>query len=147
MRDGRFYTFWVYMMGSRTGTLYAGMTGFFTKRVGQHKSGLIEGFTERYGVNRLLYYEVYGDIGKAKRRELQIKGWSREKKIKLIEKMNPRWEDLAEHLGQAMRFQATEPEKNSLNQYGTERILWMLRLRPRSLRSLGLAQHWPALGF
>jgi putative endonuclease len=57
MREGRFYKFWVYIMGSRTGTLYAGMTGFFTTRIGQYKSGLIAGFTKKYGVDRLLYYE------------------------------------------------------------------------------------------
>jgi putative endonuclease len=51
-----------------------------------------------------LYYEIYADVGRAKRRELELKGWSREKKIKLIEKMNARWEDLAEHLGQEMLF-------------------------------------------
>ncbi len=104
LRDGQFYKFWVYIMGSRTGVLYVGMTGFFTQRLGQHKSGLIDGFTKKYGVDRLLYYEVYSDVGKAKRRELQLKGWRREKKIKLIEKMNPRWEDLSEHLGQEMLF-------------------------------------------
>jgi len=58
MRDGQFYKFWVYIMGSRTGTLYVGMTGFLDQRVVQHKSGLIDGFTKKYGVNRLLYYEV-----------------------------------------------------------------------------------------
>ena len=70
----------------------------------QHKSGSIDGFTKKYGVDRLLYYEVFSDVGKAKRRELQLKGWRREKKIKLIEKLNPRWEDLAEHWGQEMLF-------------------------------------------
>ncbi len=100
MRDGRFYKFWVYIVGSRTGTLYTGMTGFFDTRIGQHKLGLIEGFTKKYGCNRLLYYEIYTDALQAKRREIQLKGWRREKKIKLIEKMNPRWADLAEHWGQ-----------------------------------------------
>ncbi len=71
MRDGRCYKFWVYIMGSRTGTLYAGMTGFFTRRVGQHKFGLIEGFTKKYSVDRLLYYDVYSDVGQATRREMQ----------------------------------------------------------------------------
>ncbi len=104
MRDGHFYKFWVYIMGSHTGVLYVGMTGFFTQRLGQHKSGLIDGFTKKYSVDRLLYYEVYSDVSKAKRRELQLKGWRREKKIKLIEQMNPRWADLAEHLGQEMLF-------------------------------------------
>ncbi len=112
MRDGRFYKFWVYIMGSRRGTLYAGMTGFFTQRVGQHKSGLIEGFTKKYSVDRLLYYEVYSDVGQAKRRELQLKGWRREKKIKLIDKMNPRWEDLAEHWGQEILFKGQSLEES-----------------------------------
>ena len=104
MRDGNYYTFWVYIMGSRTGTLYTGMTGFFDRRVDHHKTGAIEGFTKKYACHRLLYYEKYGDIGQAKRRERQIKGWRREKKVALIEKMNPRWEDLAEHWGREMLF-------------------------------------------
>jgi putative endonuclease len=61
MRDGRFYKFWVYIMGSRAATLYVGMTGFFDLRTGQHKSEAIEGFTKKYGCNRLVYYEVYSD--------------------------------------------------------------------------------------
>jgi putative endonuclease len=68
VRDGRFYKFWVYIMGSRTGTLYVGMTGFFTQRTSQHKSGSIEGFTKKYSVDRLLYFEVYSDVGAGKRR-------------------------------------------------------------------------------
>jgi putative endonuclease len=102
MRDGQFYKFWVYIVGSRTGVLYTGMTGFFDRRIGQHKLKLLEGFSKKYGCDRLLYYEVYSDALKAKRRELQIKGWRREKKIKLIEKMNPRWEDLAENWGKEL---------------------------------------------
>src|SRR5215831_4658100 len=86
VRDGNYYTFWVYIMGSRTGTLYTGMTGFFDRRVDHHKTGAIEGFTKKYACHRLLYYEKYGDIGQAKRRERQIKGWRREKKVALIEK-------------------------------------------------------------
>ncbi len=113
MRDGQLYQFWVYIVGSRTGTLFVGMTGFFTRRVAQHKSGLIEGSTKKYGVDRLLYYEVYSDVGQARRRELQLKGWRREKKIKLIEKMNPRWKDLAEHWGQEMLFKGQSLEKTS----------------------------------
>jgi putative endonuclease len=104
MREGRFYKFWVYIMASRTGTLYVGMTGFLGPRIGKHKSGLLEGFTKKYGCVRLVYYESYSDIGQAKRREIQLKGWRREKKIALIEKVNPRWEDLAEHLGQEVLF-------------------------------------------
>jgi putative endonuclease len=92
-------------MGSLTETLYVGMTGFFDARVGQHKSGIFEGFSKKYGCDRLLYFEGYDDVGRAKRREIQLKGWRREKKIALIEKMNPRWEDLAEHWGQEMLAQ------------------------------------------
>ena len=104
VRDGEFYKFWLYIMGSRTGVLYTGMTGFLSQRVGQHKSGEFQGFTKKYACDRLLYYEVYSDVGAAKRRELQIKGWRREKKVALIEKFNPRWQDLAENLGKEMRF-------------------------------------------
>jgi putative endonuclease len=90
MRDGHFHKYWVYIMGSLTGTLYVCMTGFFDTRIGQHKSRVSEGFSKKYGCHRLLYCEGYDDVGRAKRREIQMKGWRREKKIKLIEKMNPR---------------------------------------------------------
>lgn len=113
MRDGRFYKFWVYIMASRTGTLYVGMTGFVDTRISQHKLGEMEGFTRQYKCNRLVYFEVYVDVYVAKRRERQLKGWRREKKIALIEKMNPRWEDLAEHWGSEMRFKG-QPIKESL---------------------------------
>jgi putative endonuclease len=104
MRDGRFYKFWVYIVASRTGTLYTGITGFLESRVGQHKEDAIEGFTKKYHCHRLVYYETYDDVRKAIAREKQLKGWRREKKIALIEKMNPRWQDLAEHWGREMRF-------------------------------------------
>ncbi len=80
------------------------MTGYFDRRIGQHKSGAIEAFTKKYDCHRLVYYETCDDAGKAIGREKQLKGWRREKKIALIEKMNPRWKDLAEHLGSEVRF-------------------------------------------
>jgi putative endonuclease len=86
------------------GTLYTGMSGFIDTRVSQHKSGEIEGFTKKYKCSRLVYYEQYDDVYAAKHRERQLKGWRRDKKVALIEKMNPRWEDLAEHWGREMRF-------------------------------------------
>ncbi len=104
VRDCGFYKFWVYIMASPTGTLCVGVTGNFDRRVGQHKSGAIEGFTEKYACHRLVYYEIYDDAAKAIGREKQLKGWRREKKIALIERMNPRWKDLAEHLGREMLF-------------------------------------------
>jgi putative endonuclease len=90
MREGRFYIFWVYIMASRTGTLYIGMAGFVDTRIFQHKSGELDGFTKKYSCDRLVYYEEYDDVYAAKRREQQLKGWRRDKKIALIEKMNPR---------------------------------------------------------
>jgi putative endonuclease len=111
MRDGRFYRFWVYIMASRTGTLYIGVTGYAGTRVGQHKSGAIEGFTKKYGCDRLVYYEIYDEAARALGREKQLKGWRREKKIALIERMNPRWEDLAEHWGREMLFRGQSLKK------------------------------------
>jgi putative endonuclease len=98
------FEFWVYIIGSRSGTLYVGMTGKGEVRVRQHKSGEFEGFTKKYGCGRLVYYEKYDDVHKALGREKQLKGWRRSKKVALIERMNPRWEDLAEKWGWRMLF-------------------------------------------
>ena len=96
------YEFWVYIMASISGTLYIGMTNNLIVRVGQHKSGELEGFAKKYGCTRLVYYEKFDNIFKTIAREKQLKGWRRSKKIALIEKMNPRWEDLAEKWGTRM---------------------------------------------
>ena len=104
MRDGRHYKFWVYILTSPSGTLYVGVTGFFDRRIRQHKYDTIEGFTRKYQVHRLVYYESYQDALAAISREKQIKRWRREKKIWLIEKLNPRWQDLAESWGGEIRF-------------------------------------------
>jgi len=98
------HEYWVYIMASLSGTLYTGITGAFFNRVMQHKAGEIEGFTRQYKCNRLVYYERFEDVRMAIAREKQIKRWRRSKKIALIEKMNPRWQDLAEHWGQQMLF-------------------------------------------
>ncbi len=111
MREGRFYKFWVYIMASRTGRLYTGMTGFVDTRIFQHKSGEIDGFTKKYKSDRLVYLEQYDDVYVAKRRELQLKGWRKQKKIALIERMNPRWEDLAENWGREMLFRGQSMKK------------------------------------
>ena len=84
-----------YIMGSLSGTLYIGVTGNLLKRVFEHKFHHHEGFTAKYGVERLLYWESYDDVYKAIGREKQLKGWSRAKKIALIESVNPHWLDLA----------------------------------------------------
>jgi len=76
--------------------LYTGVTNDLEKRVYEHKSKLIEGFTKKYNVNKLVYYEEFDDINEAIAREKQIKSGSRQKKIDLIAKMNPAWKDLSE---------------------------------------------------
>ena len=76
--------------------LYTGVTSGLIKRVYEHKNKLADGFTKKYNVNKLVYYEIFGDIMSAIEREKQIKGWVRKKKIALIEKENPEWKDLYE---------------------------------------------------
>ena len=118
MRDDSHYEFWVYILTSRTGTFYVGVTGYLDSRITQHKIDSIEGFTQKYKVHRLVYYESYQYVQTAIRREKQLKGWRREKKIALVEKMNPRWQDLAENWGRQMRFRGQSLKENSLNQHG-----------------------------
>jgi putative endonuclease len=86
---------YVYTMSSVTHTIYIGVTSDLERRVWQHQHGEIEGFTTRYDLDRLVYYESCGDIRGAIEREKQLKGWRREKKNALIESLNPTWEDLA----------------------------------------------------
>jgi len=85
----------VYIMGSLSGTLYIGMTGNLRRRVFEHKFHRIEGFTDKYRVERLLYWESVDEVQHAINREKQLKGWRRSKKITLIEFVNPNWLDLA----------------------------------------------------
>jgi putative endonuclease len=92
-RDRKTYS--VYIMGSLSGTLYIGVTSNLHKRAFQHKFHRIEGFTDQYDVERLLYCELFDDVHKAIAREKQLKGWRRSKKIALIESVNPHWLDLA----------------------------------------------------
>ncbi len=91
--------YYVYMMSSRSRVLYIGMTGFLFNRILQHKSGEIDGFTKRYNITRLVYYEEFKYVNNAISRETQLKKWSRAKKVALIEQTNPTWEDLAADWG------------------------------------------------
>ena len=85
----------VYILASRrNGTLYIGATSDLVKRVWQHRNDLVAGFTKKYGVHTLVYYELHGDMNEAIRRERQLKKWNRAWKIELIEKENPKWLDL-----------------------------------------------------
>jgi putative endonuclease len=89
-------TYYVYIMSSKTGTLYVGMTSDIKRRVYEHKNHLIPGFTNKYNIECLLYFETIGDPASAINREKQIKTWRREKKVALIDSVNPSWEDLSE---------------------------------------------------
>ena len=85
----------VYLMASRrNGTLYVGVTSDLMKRVWEHKSGAVEGFTKRYSVHKLAWYEVHESMESAIAREKAIKAWNRKWKLELIEKANPEWEYL-----------------------------------------------------
>jgi len=88
--------YYVYIMTNRSKTLYTGVTNNLKRRVFEHKHHLVKGFTEKYNITRLVYYEATNDARAAIAREKQIKGWLRRKKIALIESMNPEWKDLAE---------------------------------------------------
>ena len=84
------------MASKRNGTLYIGVTNDIEHRVAEHKSGLVPGFTQKYGVKILVWLEQFPDSSQALQREKQLKNWHRAWKIALIEKTNPQWRDLAE---------------------------------------------------
>ena len=87
----------VYIMASGFhGTLYTGVTSNLLQRIQQHRSGETPGFTTRYGVHRLVWFEMHEEMEQAIRREKQLKNWKRQWKLELIEQANPRWRDLAE---------------------------------------------------
>jgi putative endonuclease len=88
--------YFVCILASKSGVVYIGVTNDLARRLFEHRQKLIAGFTRQYNVNRLVYFESFGDIRDAITREKQIKGWRREKKIALIERENPTWQDLSE---------------------------------------------------
>jgi putative endonuclease len=85
---------WVYIVSGHSRRLYIGVTSDLSGRIWEHKNGVYDGFTKKYKLSRLVCYEFFHDIESAIAREKQLKGWSRARKITLIEKMNPNWEDL-----------------------------------------------------
>jgi putative endonuclease len=89
-------TYSVYVMASRSRVLYTGVTNDLTRRVNEHKHGLNDGFTKKYRITRLVYFEEFADVRDAIAREKEIKGWNRSRKIRLVEARNHTWEDLAE---------------------------------------------------
>ncbi len=99
--------YYVYIMSNWSRTLYIGVTGDLVKRVNQHKKKAIRGFTAKYNITDLVYYETTSDVMSTIAREKELKGWLRAKKIALIESVNPEWRDLslewAEPLPQTLR--------------------------------------------
>ena len=91
-RDHRYF---VYLLASKPyGTLYVGVTGNLPGRMAEHRDGLRDGFTRKYGVHTLVWFEEFADIHEAILREKRIKKWNRAWKVELVEKVNPRWNDL-----------------------------------------------------
>ena len=89
-------TYSVYILSSKRKVLYIGVTSNLPQRIYQHKHKLVKGFTKRYNVDRLVYYTETNDVMEAICFEKKVKGWTRAKKIALVESMNPDWEDLAD---------------------------------------------------
>jgi putative endonuclease len=91
--------YYLYILANKkNGTLYVGVTANLIKRVFEHKSNVIEGFTKKYNIHMLIYYEIYGDINEAIKREKNIKKWKRFWKIKLINTKNSEWKDLYDNI-------------------------------------------------
>jgi len=87
--------YYVYIMTNKSRTLYTGITSNIKKRVYEHKNKLVPGFTKKYNITRLIYFETFADVHSAIAREKTIKGWLRKKKVELITKTNPDWKDLS----------------------------------------------------
>jgi len=91
--------YYVYILASRkNGALYTGVTNNLTRRIYEHKNNFVKGFTEKYQIHQLVYFEEAGDIESAINREKRLKRWKREWKVELIEKLNPEWRDLYDDL-------------------------------------------------
>ena len=87
--------YFVYILTNRARTLYIGVTNDLLRRIEEHRSGLVPGFTSKYKIHRLVYFEEFNDIALAIGREKELKGWRRQKKIDLIDTVNAKWSDLS----------------------------------------------------
>jgi putative endonuclease len=129
VRDGFHYTFWVYILTSRTGTLYIGITGYFDRRISQHKMDSIEGFTKKYKVHQLVYYETFGHVQNAIRRDKQLKGLEAREGNCADRKIQPALAGPLRILGTRNAVPGTASQENSLMRHGYGYILGILRLR------------------
>jgi putative endonuclease len=108
--------FHIYIVTNKIHTvLYIGMTGYLPGRIYQHRARLIDGFTRRYRASKLIYFECFPDQEAAEKREKQLKGWRRSKKLALIEKMNPHWLDLFRPMMNAPDFNPLLVDRNASN--------------------------------
>ena len=105
--------YYVYIMSSYRGTLYTGVTSDLERRVYEHRQQIKHGFTSKYKVSKLVYYDHTDDVKSAIAREKQIKGWVRSKKVALIESLNPEWMDLAETWNRGSPATAPDPSRRS----------------------------------
>ena len=105
------HRYFVYILASKSRTLYIGITSDLETRVREHRSGIYGGFTTEYKVNRLVYYEQFQWVQAAIGREKQLKRWRREKKITLIERENPTWEDLSAEWRKPARMRIVAPAR------------------------------------
>lgn len=99
--------YYVYIVASKSRAIYVGMTAFLMNRVLSHRAGEASEFMRKYRIHRLVYYEVFHSVGAAIARETEIKKWRREKKIALVLKQNPTWEDLAAEWGRPVVMKVT----------------------------------------
>ncbi len=91
-------TFYIYILTNKSKTLYVGFTNNLIRRLNEHKHKLVKGFTNKYNISKLIYFETFSHANDAIRREKQIKGWLRKKKIMLIESKNPEWKDISDEI-------------------------------------------------
>jgi len=103
--------YYVYIMTNKSRTLYTGVTNDLMRRVYEHKNKLVKGFTGKYNIQYLVYYESTSDVHAAIAREKQVKGWLRKKKIALIDSMNPTWKDLSEEWYETLEEKSKTKER------------------------------------
>ena len=102
-------SYWVYIVASRSGVIYVGMTNDLVRRVAEHKARPLPGFTEKYNCDRLVWYEEFHDVNQAIATEKRLKGWRRRKKEALIAEKNPSWADLSIAIGEVAQLDSEIP--------------------------------------
>jgi putative endonuclease len=107
-------SYFVYIVASRSRNVYIGITGRLIPRIHEHRTGAYAGYTDKYNCHRLVYYERYQYVNEAIAREKQLKGWRRDKKLWLIERMNPTWIDLSERWWQPVAMYKWTPGERRL---------------------------------